>query len=269
MKIQIALLLVLCFAATCVSTSAQVLYDNGPINGNVDAWTINFGFIVSDSFTIANDATMTGFAFGTRLLPGDQVISVDWSVTSGENSGTVYGSGTASGSQLTDKFVSTNDFGYEINLITATGLDVNLGGGTTYWLSLQNARSPAATRSIGTRTAGWAAGAITARVADARRWLPRIRWGRSRRSRSPSTAAAELRLSPAALCCWRREFLGWRACCGGEAVVSSSRLSDVSPTMWGHCIPQCKAVPDSRGNVYTTTAQGGKYGQGSVFEITP
>ena len=31
------------------------IYDNGPINGNTDAWDINFGFIVSDSFTIAND----------------------------------------------------------------------------------------------------------------------------------------------------------------------------------------------------------------------
>ncbi len=27
------------------------IYENGPINGNTDAWTINFGFVVSDSFT--------------------------------------------------------------------------------------------------------------------------------------------------------------------------------------------------------------------------
>jgi hypothetical protein len=25
------------------------IYDNGPVNGQVDAWTINFGFAISDS----------------------------------------------------------------------------------------------------------------------------------------------------------------------------------------------------------------------------
>ena len=29
------------------------IYDNGPINGNTDAWTINFGYITSDSFNLA------------------------------------------------------------------------------------------------------------------------------------------------------------------------------------------------------------------------
>src|SRR4029079_4809561 len=28
------------------------IYDDGPINGTVDAWTINFGFVVSDSFPV-------------------------------------------------------------------------------------------------------------------------------------------------------------------------------------------------------------------------
>ena len=30
------------------------LYSNGPYNGTADAWTINFGFSVSDSFTLSN-----------------------------------------------------------------------------------------------------------------------------------------------------------------------------------------------------------------------
>ena len=34
------------------SASAQSdLYNNGPINGDYDAWTINEGFAISDSFT--------------------------------------------------------------------------------------------------------------------------------------------------------------------------------------------------------------------------
>jgi PEP-CTERM motif-containing protein len=138
MRKRIASLTVLCLTLAAGPGWAQVLYDDGPINGNINAWTINFGYIVSDSFTIANNDTVTGFAFGTRQFPGDVLIAVDWSVTSGENSGTVYGSGTASGNQITDKYLSTNAFGYSVNLITVTGLDVNLSGGTT-WLTLQNA----------------------------------------------------------------------------------------------------------------------------------
>ncbi len=50
-KIASLSLLALCLAA--VPAFAQTdLYDNGPTNGTVDAWTINFGFIVSDSFTL-------------------------------------------------------------------------------------------------------------------------------------------------------------------------------------------------------------------------
>src|SRR5208283_6206386 len=62
--------------------------------------------------------------------------------TSGENSGTTFGSGTASGANLTDKFISTNQFGYDIDTITVTGLSVTEVSGATYWLNLQNAAVP-------------------------------------------------------------------------------------------------------------------------------
>ena len=70
--------------------------------------------------------------------------SLQWSITSGENSGTLYGSGTASNSSgtLTDTFISTNYFGYSIDRITVTGLNVATTSGTTYWLNLQNAAVP-------------------------------------------------------------------------------------------------------------------------------
>jgi len=67
------------------------------------------------------------------------MLSVDWSITSSENGGTVFGSGTASGNNLTDKFLSANQFGYYINEITVTGLNASVTSGTTYWLNLQNA----------------------------------------------------------------------------------------------------------------------------------
>ena len=113
-------------------------YDNGPINGTTDAWTINFGYIVSDSFTIDGDHPVEGFSFGVWEFPGDVVTSVDWSITSSENSGTVFASGTAGGGYISDKYISTNQYGYNIDAITVVVQLLNLSNGT-YWLNLQNA----------------------------------------------------------------------------------------------------------------------------------
>ena len=121
---------------------AQWSYDNGPIYGNGDAWTINFGYIVSDTYIAEGSSNVTGFSFGAHLFPGDTLTSLQWSITSGENSGTTFGSGTASGANLTDKFISTSDFGFDIDLITVTGLSVPQTSGTKYWLNLFNAEEP-------------------------------------------------------------------------------------------------------------------------------
>jgi hypothetical protein len=135
MKVHCAVLLLLCLLP---ASPAWADYDNGPINGSVDAWAINFGFVVSDTF-LADFYTFTGFTFGIWEFPGDVVSSVDWSITSGENSGTIYGSGTASGGNLVDQFISSNQYGYNIDKVTITGLNVALQSRNTYWLNLQNA----------------------------------------------------------------------------------------------------------------------------------
>ena len=111
-----------------------VLYENGPLNGTYDAWTINEGYIVSNSFTVGAN-TITGFDFYTWAYPGDKPLTVDWSITSVINGGTVYGSGTAT---LADTVISTNGYGYQIDYDTVTGLNISLGAGT-YYLNLQNA----------------------------------------------------------------------------------------------------------------------------------
>ena len=139
MKVRITWLAILCLALA-VPASAQ-LYSNGPINGTVDAWTINFGYIVSDTFNVSAATTVDGFDFGVWEFPGDVLSSVDWSITTGENGGTTLGSGTASGGQITDSFISSNQFGYDIDSISVYGLNVALGSGT-YWLNLQNAAVP-------------------------------------------------------------------------------------------------------------------------------
>jgi len=139
LKLRIASLTILCLALAAIPAWAD--YDNGPINGTTDGWTINFGYIVSDTF-VSDGSTVTGFYFGVWEFPGDTLSSVDWSITSGENSGTVYGSGTASGGNLSDSFVSSNQYGYNIDHIRVTGLNVSVTSGTTYWLNLQNAAVP-------------------------------------------------------------------------------------------------------------------------------
>jgi uncharacterized repeat protein (TIGR03803 family) len=112
-----------------------VLYNNGPANGTVDAWAINFGYAVANSFTLSRSDTVTGFDFYAWAYPGDTPLTVDWSITSAPFGGTTYGSGTVS---VTDTFISSNQYGYDIDLGTATGSNVSLGAGT-YFLNLQNA----------------------------------------------------------------------------------------------------------------------------------
>ncbi len=142
MKTRIVLLAILFLALAAVPASAQVLYDDGPINGTVDAWTINFGYVLSDSFTVPVNSTVTGLVFGVWEYPGDTLTSVDWEITQYELGGTVFGSGTTSGKNLTDQFISVNRYGYDIDQITVTGLNVSLAKGGEYWLSLQNAVVP-------------------------------------------------------------------------------------------------------------------------------
>ena len=91
---------------------------------------------------MSNNSTVGGFNFGVWEYAGDRLTSVDWLIASEPGGGTVYGSGTASGSNLTDRFISLNQYGYDIDDITVTGLNVNLKSGPTYWLTLENAVVP-------------------------------------------------------------------------------------------------------------------------------
>src|SRR5208337_351213 len=76
------------------SPQGQVLYSNGPLNGTYDAWTINYGYVVSNSFTLGSASTVGGFDFYTWGYPGDNPQTVDWYISSSPFGGTIYGSGT-------------------------------------------------------------------------------------------------------------------------------------------------------------------------------
>jgi uncharacterized repeat protein (TIGR03803 family) len=123
------------------SPQDPVIYENGPANGTTDAWTINYGYVVSDTISTLTGGNVTGFDFYAWEFPGDSVTSVDWSITSSENapcpSELCLGNGTA---RVTDRFISTNQFGYNIDHISASGLNVSASG--TVWLNLYNAVVP-------------------------------------------------------------------------------------------------------------------------------
>ena len=113
------------------------LYDNGPINGQITGWTIDFGFSVSDSFTLANPATVDGISFGLFLFPGDTLTSAEVQIGGGPF-----------GNQLFDEtinFTASNcfvdQFGYNICQETGSFSGVALNAGT-YWMTLSNASVP-------------------------------------------------------------------------------------------------------------------------------
>jgi uncharacterized repeat protein (TIGR03803 family) len=112
-----------------------VVYENGPLNGNAIAWALNFGYAATNSFAFQSSNTVLGFDFYAWEAQGDTALSVDWSITDQPFGGNTYGSGTA---QLTDAFLTYNQYGYQIDKISVTGLSVPLPAGT-FWLNLQNA----------------------------------------------------------------------------------------------------------------------------------
>ncbi len=134
MKRSLIIAIALSFGMLAGPAAAQI-YDNGPRDGNTDAWTINFGFVVSDSFQLSSPTVVAGMSFATWMFAGDVLQSADVSFTSQEFGGTRFFSGTV---LFTQSGCVANGFGF--NVCTETGIfsgpSLNAG---TYWLNLQNA----------------------------------------------------------------------------------------------------------------------------------
>jgi uncharacterized repeat protein (TIGR03803 family) len=111
------------------------IYDNGPIDGNTYAWTINFGFVVSDSFTVGAATNVTGMTFGSWLLPGDVLESAEISITAQPNGGTSFFDGSVNFAQ---SGCVGNQFGFNVCTETGAFSGPTLNAGT-YWLNLSNA----------------------------------------------------------------------------------------------------------------------------------
>lgn len=134
MKLRL-LLAVLALCVAVVPAAAQVIYSNGPVNGTVDAWTINSGYVVSDTFTVGASSTVGGLDFYSWNFPGDVLENAEVSITSSEFGGTTYFDGVVT---FTQSACSTNQIGFNVCLQTGTFDGPTLGAGT-YWLNLQNA----------------------------------------------------------------------------------------------------------------------------------
>jgi uncharacterized repeat protein (TIGR03803 family) len=222
----------------------QVIYENGPVNGTIDAWTINFGYIVSDTF-VPNGTTVTGFDIWVWEFPGDVMVSVDWSITSDPNGGTVYGSGTANGANLTDQFISTNQYGYNVDKISVSGLNLSVTSGSTYWVNLFNAVIPTGDPAYWDENSGAgckSTGCPSQAVESAIGTIP-----------SESFDIVGSSGPPPQECVHdvpKNDF----------KIIHSFTAQEQSPQ---------GVAPDRAGNLYGSTAAGGDSGAGLVYELSP
>lgn len=136
MQLRTAFIGLLLVILAVVPAAAQSnIYDNGPTNGTTDAWVINFGFIVSDTFRVQDFNLVNGLTFAAWLFPGDVLQSAEVSITSSEFGGTTYFDSVVN---FTQSSCLGNQYGYDVCTESGSFNGVYLNGGT-YWLNLQNA----------------------------------------------------------------------------------------------------------------------------------
>jgi len=143
LKMRIVSLTLLCLGLLVVPAVAQSdLYDNGPLNGNTDAWTINFGFVVSDSFiNSSGNNTFNGFEFWAWLFPGDSITSVDLEIGTAPGDSSLVPDTTIALTQVGSCL--SNSFGFDVCEYEGTFTGTTLPpGGPPLWVSIQNAVVP-------------------------------------------------------------------------------------------------------------------------------
>lgn len=132
MKLKNFLPLVL--AACALNAYADPLvYTNGPVNGTINGRTIS-GYLVSDSFTVTSDTTLSSAVAGLWTSNGAPT-SLEWSIGTTEG-GSQISSGTATSFSSTPDGLGNGYYPiYESQFAITGSVDV----GTTYYFSLQNA----------------------------------------------------------------------------------------------------------------------------------
>jgi hypothetical protein len=117
---SLSLLTILCLMLAVAPAMAS--YSNGPYNGTTDAWTINFGFTVSDSFTLSS-GSVSGFHFVYwDASASDLLTTADLAL------GTTSFGGSATTVAFSNAFLGTNQYGYNLYQADATGLNIPWSG---------------------------------------------------------------------------------------------------------------------------------------------
>jgi hypothetical protein len=107
---SLSMLTILCLMLAETSAMAGTLYDNGPPNGTVNAWTINFGYAVSDSFVTPANSEITDLHFVYwDASSTDLITTVDMQI----GSLSFGGSSETLGNPL-NTFLGTNRDGYNL-----------------------------------------------------------------------------------------------------------------------------------------------------------
>ena len=107
---SLALLTVCCLMLAVAPAMADIIYSNGPYNGTTDAWTINFGFAVSDSFNGSGCCNIEGLNIVYwDASTSDLLTTVDMSIGATSFGGTPQ---TLTG--VTNIFLETNQYGYAL-----------------------------------------------------------------------------------------------------------------------------------------------------------
>jgi hypothetical protein len=122
---SISLLTIVCLMLAVAPAMADS-YSNGPLNGTADAWTINFGFTVSDSFMLSS-SPVTEFHFVYW-----DASSTDLLTTADLQLGTNSFGGSPTTVAFSNTFLGTNQFGYNLYQADASGLDIPWAGGAGF-----------------------------------------------------------------------------------------------------------------------------------------
>jgi PEP-CTERM motif len=131
-------------AHACLALPAMAdipFYNNGAPNFTTDAWTINSGFSVSDSYMTdrcgSGSCDLTALSIGVWLFTAADGVDMGLDICVGTSPfGTDGGCNTQALGTFEDQ--GSNQFGFEVGVETFTGLtDKNCGGAC--WLTLANA----------------------------------------------------------------------------------------------------------------------------------
>ncbi len=141
MRIATLSLLTICCLMLAVSPAmAGTLYSNGPYNGTTDAWTINFGFSVSDSFTLSNCPAQGCSVEDLHIVYWDASTTDLLTTVDMQLGGTSFGGNIQTLTGVTNEFLGTNQYGYALYAAWYSFPNIGAPNGTGY-VTLSNACS--------------------------------------------------------------------------------------------------------------------------------